>query len=101
MGSFFTNLGTSIIDKKIDSLRKLFTISVEVFEMQHSVSKAFLYKGQKSYMHNLYLIAKEEIDKDKPDLNKIEILLAMIEDCVKENSKELQTSDKFEKGGGV
>ena len=34
-----------------------------------------------------------------PDLNKIDTLLAMMEDCAKANSKERPTPDKFEKGG--
>ncbi len=49
-------------------------------------------------MHMLHLNAKEEIEKDEPDLNKIDTLLAMMEDCAKANSKERPTPDKFDKG---
>jgi len=73
---------------KIDALRKFFTISVAAFEMQHTISTVFGFKGHKSYMHMLYLNAKEEIEKEEPDLNKIDTLLAMMEDFADENSKE-------------
>lgn len=69
----------------IETLRKFFTISVAAFEMQHTISTAFGYKWHKSYMHMLHLIAKEEIAKEEPDLNKIDTLLAMIEDCAEAN----------------
>jgi len=87
------------MDKKIDALRKFFTISVAAFEMQHTITTAFGYKGHKSYMHHLHLVAKEEIGRDEPDLNKIDTFLAMMEDCAEANSKERPTPDKFEKGG--
>jgi hypothetical protein len=87
------------MDKKIDTLRKFFTISVAAFEMQHTISIAFGFKGHKSYMHMLHLNAKEEIEKEEPDLNKIDTLFAMMEYCADANSKERPTPDKFEKGG--
>ncbi|MFO7972890.1 MAG: hypothetical protein R6U40_14240, partial [Desulfobacterales bacterium] len=64
------------MDKKIDALRKFFTITVAAFEMQHTISLAFGYKGTKSYMHLLHINAKEEIDKENPDLNVIDKYLA-------------------------
>jgi hypothetical protein len=87
------------MDKKIDALRKFFTISVAAFEMQHTISTAFGFKGHKSYMHMLHLNAKEEIEKEEPDLNKIDTLLAMMEDCAEANSKERPKPNNFEKGG--
>lgn len=68
------------MDSKIDALRKFFTISVAAFEMQHTISTSFGFKGHKSYMHILHLNAKEEIEKQEPDLSKIDTLLAMMED---------------------
>lgn len=87
------------MDNRIDALRKFFTISVAAFEIQHTISTALGYKGHKSYMHMLHLNAKEEIEKEEPDLNKIDTLLAMMEDCAEANSKERPTPDTFEKGG--
>lgn len=87
------------MDKKIDALRKFFTISVAAFEMQHTISTSFWFKGHKSYMHMLHLNAKKEIEKEQPDLNKIDTLLAMMEDCAEANSKERSNPTKFEKGG--
>jgi hypothetical protein len=67
------------MEKTIDTLRKFFTISVAAFEMQHTVRIAFGYKGHKSYMHNLHLLAKEELEKDNPDMNTIDKYLAIME----------------------
>lgn len=83
------------MDKKIDALRKFFTITVAAFEMQHTISLAFGYKGHKSYMHLLHINAKEEIEKENPDLNKIDTLLAMMESACENNPK----PENFEKGG--
>jgi len=90
---------TDNMDKKIDALRKFFTISVATFEIQHTISTALGFKGHKSYMNHLHLVAKEEIEKEEPDLKKIDTLLAMMEDCAEANSKERLTLDNFEKGG--
>jgi len=66
--------------EKIKALRQFFAISVAAFEMQHSMSKAFGYLGTKSYMHLLHLIAQEEINKENPSLEKMDIFLAMMEE---------------------
>tara|TARA_R110002096_G_C14018656_1_gene669804 strand:- start:62 stop:325 length:264 start_codon:yes stop_codon:yes gene_type:complete len=81
--------------KTIKTLKKFFAISVAAFEMQNSVSKAFGYLGTKSYMHLLHLNAQEEINKEKPNLEKINKFLAMMESAAKDNSK---PSPNFEKG---
>ena len=75
------------MDDKINTLRKFFIISVAAFEMQHMIGAEFGLKAHKSYMHNLHLIAKEEIEKDVPDLNKIDTLLAMMEDLADDNKE--------------
>tara|TARA_R110002167_G_scaffold81296_2_gene222661 strand:+ start:296 stop:580 length:285 start_codon:yes stop_codon:yes gene_type:complete len=82
-------------EKTISGLRKFFAVSVAVFEMQNSIYKAFGYSGAKSYMHILHLKAKEEIDKEVPNLKKMDTFLAMMEDASKEFSK---PRPKFEKG---
>lgn len=73
--------------KKIKVLRQFFAISVAAFEMQHSISKAFGYLGTKSYMHLLHLNAQEEINKENPNLKKMDKFLAMMEEAAKDNSK--------------
>ena len=82
------------MDKIIDTLRKFFAISVAAFEMQHTISLAFGYKGNKSYMHLLHLSAKEEIDKENPDLTIIDKYLAMMEYACDNIPK----PDNFDKG---
>jgi hypothetical protein len=67
-------------------LRQFFAISVAAFEMQHSISKAFGYLGTKSYMHFLHLNAQEEINKENPDLKKMDKFLSMMEEAAKDNS---------------
>ena len=62
-----------------DTLRKMFAIGLAAFEMQHTISTAFGYKGNKSYMHHLYIIAKDEIDKECPDMQIIDKILQIME----------------------
>jgi len=81
--------------KKIKVLKQFFAISVAAFEMQHSISKVFGYLGTKSYMHLLHLNAQEEINKEKPSLEKMDKFLAMMEAAAKDNSK---TTPNFPKG---
>jgi hypothetical protein len=69
--------------KTIKTLKQFFAISVAAFEMQHSISKAFGYLGAKSYLHLLHLNAQEEINKEKPSLEKIDKFLAMMETAAK------------------
>jgi hypothetical protein len=71
--------------KKIEIYKRFFTISVAAFEMQHTLSKAFGYKGDKSYMHTLHLEAQEEINQKKPDLEKIDNLIMAMEENAGKN----------------
>jgi len=81
--------------KKIKVLKQFFAISVAAFKMQHSISKEFGYLGTKSYMCSLHLNAHREINKEKPDLDIMDKLLAMMERAAKDNSK---PAPNFEKG---
>jgi len=81
--------------KKIKVLKQFFTISVAAFEMQHTICKAFDCLVTKSDMHLLHLIAQEEINKEKPSLEKMDEFLAMMEETAKDNSKPIPN---FEKG---
>ena len=71
---------------KIKALKQFFAISVAVFEMQHNISKALGYLGRKSHMYALHLNAQEELNKESPDLKKIDKFLAMMEKVAKDNS---------------
>jgi hypothetical protein len=73
--------------EKIKLLKLFFTISVAAFELQYTISVATGYKGHKSHLHNLHLMAKEEIEKENPDLDKIDFLLGLMEIEAKNNSK--------------
>lgn len=83
------------MDKKIETLRKFFAVTVAAFEMQHTILTAFGYKGTKSYMHLLHINAQEEIEKEHPDLNVIDKYLAMMESACDKQPNPV----KFEKGG--
>jgi len=76
-------------EKNIDTLRKFFAVTVAAFEMQYAISVAFGYKGTKSYMHLLHINAKEEIEKEHPDLTVIDKYLAMME---------MRTNDRLNNG---
>jgi len=82
-------------EKKIESLKQFFAVSVAAFEMMHSMRVAYGYKGDKGFIHKLHLIAKAEIEKEHPDINKINVLLSLMEDEAEENSK----GKDFSKGG--
>jgi len=72
-------------ENNIKILKRFFTISVAAFEMQHTVSIAFGYKGDKSYMHNLHITALEEINKENPNQKVMDNLLLMIENHANKN----------------
>lgn len=73
--------------RTIKILKTFFNISVVAFEMQHTISKAFGYLGTKSCMHFLHLNAQEEINKEKPNLEKMDKFLAMMEELAKDNNE--------------
>ena len=81
--------------QKIKILRQFFSISVAAFEMQYTISQALGNVGTKSYMHSLHINAKEEIDKENPNLEIVDKYLAMMEDEADKNN----LPPKFEKGG--
>lgn len=73
-------------EEKIKKLKQFFAVTVAAFEMQHSISKAFGYLGGESYMHQLHLSAKEEVNKEKPNFSKIYLLLEMMEEEAENNA---------------
>jgi len=81
--------------EKVKALRRGFTISVAAFEMQHSISKAFGYSGNKSSMHLLHLKAQEEINKEEPDIKVMDFLLALMEEAVEHQKQSTETMQKI------
>lgn len=73
------------MEKNIDTLRKFFAISIAVFDFRQSLLEIMGCKKTESYMHQLHLEAKKELDKQEPDMNKINLLLEMMENCANNN----------------
>lgn len=71
------------LEKKIATLKQYFTITVAAFEIQHTIKMAFGFKCRKSYIHLLHIKAKEEIEKENPDLNVVYKYLKIIENETK------------------
>lgn len=88
------------MENKIDALRKFFKISVAAFDMYHTVRTALGSNVGKTYMHELHLQAKKEIEKAEPDLSKIGDLLAIMERWTEEN-EEQPKPDSCDIGGIV
>ena len=72
----------------------MFEISCAAFEMQHTINKAFGDNGEKSYMHNLHLDFKKELDKELPNNNKLDVMLSLMQDL----AESYQKTPNFEKG---
>jgi hypothetical protein len=83
------------MDKKIKTLRTFFRVSNAAFEFQNSIL-AFSGHIVPTKMQQLHKMALEEIEKECPDLSKIDNLLAEMENLAELNS---QPKPKFPKGG--
>ncbi len=81
-------------EKTIAGLRRFFTISVAAFEMQHTIMKAFGKEVQESFMHQMHLIAKEEINKENPDMNRINTLLEIMQNFADKNKQNDYSGDR-------
>ena len=75
--------------KKIDLLRRFFTISCAAFEFQQTIVAAFGRRQGKTYMHNLHTQALKELSKENPNLAQIDIYLAEMERVTSDNKSEL------------
>lgn len=84
------------MDKNISQLRTFFRVSNAAFEFQNSIQLAFSGHIAPSKMHQLHRLALEEIEKESPDLSKIDNLLEEMESLAELNS---QPKPKFPKGG--
>lgn len=66
-------------EKTIEVLRKFFIVSTSAFEMQHKIAEAFGNFTSKSDMYYLHLLAKNELGKENPNIEKIDELLELME----------------------
>jgi hypothetical protein len=64
---------------KIKSLRIFFAISNAVFICMETVEKVYGRISIPSHMHVLYNLAKDEIDKENPDMEKMDYLIMAIQ----------------------
>lgn len=67
------------MDKKIKQLRIFFRVSNIAFETVMAMGRAFGGNPVISPMHKLHQLALEEIEKEIPDLEKIDFLLSEME----------------------
>ena len=84
------------MDKKILQLRTFFRVSNAVFECANSIQSICNVIALPNKMQQLHKIALDEIEKENPDLSKIDNLLAEMESLAEENSL---PNPKFPKGG--
>jgi len=84
------------MDKKILQLRTFFRVSNAAFDFANSIQSAFNGIALPNKMQQLHKIALDEIEKENPDLSKIDNLLAKMESLAEVNSL---PNPKFPKGG--
>ena len=84
------------MDKKISQLRTFFRVSNAAFDFTSAIQSAFNGIVSPNKMHQLHKLALEEIEKESPDLSKIDNLVAEMENLAELNS---QPNPKFPKGG--
>jgi hypothetical protein len=84
------------MDKKISQLRTFFRVSNAAFDFINVIQSAFNGIVTPTKMQQLHKIALEEIEKENPDLSKIDNLLFEMENLAEANS---QSKPNFPKGG--
>jgi hypothetical protein len=75
------------MSNKIQELRTFFRVSNATFDFLNSIKLAFKGKVIPNKMHQLHKIALEEIEKENPDLIKMDNLLAEMESLADSNDK--------------
>jgi hypothetical protein len=90
------NFKHKIMDKKISKLLTFFRVSNAAFDFTNAIQSAFNGIITPNKMQQLHKLALEEIEKDNPDLSKIDNLLAEMERLAEVNS---QPKQNFPKGG--
>lgn len=84
------------MDKNISQLRTFFRVSNATFDFMNAIKSAFNKVVTTTKMQSLHKLALDEIEKENPDLSKIDNLLAEMENLAELNS---QPKPKFPKGG--
>ena len=84
------------MDKKIKTLRIFFRISNAGFNFINAIQLAFPNHIYPHKMQQLHKIALEEIEKENPDLSKMDYLLAEMQSLAELNN---HPKPKFPKGG--
>jgi hypothetical protein len=75
------------MDKKISQLRTFFRVSNAAFDFTNAIQSAFNGIVTPTKMQQLHKIALEEIEKENPDLSKIDNYLAEMERLAEFNSE--------------
>jgi hypothetical protein len=84
------------MDKKVLHLRTFFRTTTAVFDFANTVQTAIGGIVTPNKMHVLHRIALEEIEKENPDLFKIDNLLAEMEKLAESYN---EPKPNFQKGG--
>lgn len=75
------------METKLQQLRAFFKISNAAFEFSHTVRNAFGMKPlPASSMHQLHRIALIELEKEEPNLQYVDMLLAQMEQLAEKNA---------------
>lgn len=85
------------MEKKILQLRTFFRVSNAAFDFTNAIQSAFNGIITPNKMQQLHKLALEEIEKENPDLLKIDNLLVEMEKLAEVNSN--QPKPNFPKGG--
>lgn len=70
----------------IKALRIFFAASNAAFELQQNIHE-IMGVTYINPMHQLHMIAQQEVNKETPDFNKVDFILKQMEDLADKNSK--------------
>jgi len=71
----------------METYKKYFYAITCALEVHHIISIIFRNKSEISFFHKLHLKGIDEFKKHSPDINKIELLLSMINEEIKDKQK--------------
>ena len=74
------------MDKQIETLRTVFRISTAAFVFAHKVAEATGKYMVTQPMETLHWLALEELEKENPDMQKVDYLLAQMEELATQNA---------------
>jgi hypothetical protein len=82
------------MDKRLSHLRTFLTISNAAFDFINSIHLAFNRPIPPNKMQELHKLALKEIEKESPDLSKIDYFLAEMESLAAANSQPIPKNMK-------